>query len=65
MVYIDYLINFSFCGQFKGATTLKKIFFERMFCQIKNIYCQLLTLNMVSNHNIEGFKQFSNYTIYL
>jgi len=46
--------------QFKGATTLRNIIFERIYFQIKNIFCQSFTIKY-SNHNIERFKQVSNY----
>jgi len=43
--------------QFKGATTLWKI----LFMKLKIYVAKFLQLNIVNNHNIERFKQVSNY----
>jgi hypothetical protein len=62
--YIDHLITgllfvvFFFCN-FRGGVNINKRFFSKRNKQIKNlklIYCQ---------HNIEGFKQVSNFIILL
>jgi hypothetical protein len=53
------MVNFY---QFKGATTLQKNFFERMFFfKFKIHIVKFLQQNIGSNHNIEGFKQVPNY----
>jgi hypothetical protein len=54
-----FMVNFY---QFKGATTLQKNFFERIyFFKFKIHNVKFLQQNIVSNHNIEGFKQVPNY----
>jgi hypothetical protein len=58
---IDYLINFSYFGQFKRATIWTKDFIE-FFYHIKKIYYQLFIISCSNNHNIERFKQVSKST---
>ncbi len=49
--------------QFKGATTLRKYIFQRIFwSNFKYELQSFIIKNIVSNHNIERFKHLFNYT---